>query len=417
MAAVLLPVSRRFRPFMRRSLVLITAASLLLLAGSSRAGDLRITLPKRTKPTPVQALNRDGVKAVEKHNYKLAKKLFYKAYLLDPNDPFTLNNLGYMAELEGDVERAQRFYSLSAEQTSDATVDVASTKSVKGKPVTQIAGNAADTGMMVNQLNIKAIMLLNKDRAPEADLVLEKALAMDPRNPFTLNNLGYAKEKEGEYEKAMSFYTQAANLHSEEPVLVTVHQSWRGKGISEVAHKNAEKTRKLIESAEDHDTLVARLNLRGVSALNRNDRRAAREYFTQAYKLAPEDAFTLNNMGYVSELDGDRETADFYYDKARQADRHNHKVEVSNVKDAEGRKLDEVAGISDEKVNEKIDAQREMRARMGGPVQLKRRDNTPVPEPANPPAPQKTSPQPQSAPTQPQAPGVEEHPELLLPPQ
>src|SRR5579871_4298390 len=130
MASALLPAFRRFRPFMRRSLVLV--ASLLLLAGLSHAGDLRITLPKRTKPTPVQQLNRDGVKAVEKHNYKLAKKLFYKAYLLDPNDPFTLNNLGYMAELDGDLDRAQRYYGLAADLSSDAMVDKSTDDQVEG---------------------------------------------------------------------------------------------------------------------------------------------------------------------------------------------------------------------------------------------------------------------------------------------
>ena len=73
-----------------------------LLALPCFAKDLHISIPKRTKPTPVQKLNRDGVKQIEKHNYGEAKKLFYKAYLLDPNDPFTLNNLGYIAELESE---------------------------------------------------------------------------------------------------------------------------------------------------------------------------------------------------------------------------------------------------------------------------------------------------------------------------
>jgi len=64
------------------------AISLLLagLAVSASAGDVRISIPKRTKPTPVQKLNQEGVKEVEKHAYKRAKALFYKAYLIDPND-------------------------------------------------------------------------------------------------------------------------------------------------------------------------------------------------------------------------------------------------------------------------------------------------------------------------------------------
>src|SRR5689334_19263141 len=96
---------------------------LFLLLPSLASADFRITIPKRTKPTKVQQLNRDGVRAIQKHDYDQAKKLFYKAYLLDPDDPFTLNNLGYMAELDGDIDRASRFYDLAQQMNSAALVD------------------------------------------------------------------------------------------------------------------------------------------------------------------------------------------------------------------------------------------------------------------------------------------------------
>src|SRR6266568_968900 len=48
------------------------------------AGDLRITLPKGSNPTPVQALNQQGVNEVRKHHLEKAEKLFYRAYLIDP---------------------------------------------------------------------------------------------------------------------------------------------------------------------------------------------------------------------------------------------------------------------------------------------------------------------------------------------
>ena len=99
-----------------RSLRLILFGAVLAITTGAHAADLRIKIPKRSKPTPVQKLNQDGVKAVQKHDYEKAKRLFYKAYLVDPNDPFTLNNLGYIAELEGEIERAQRYYALAAEQ-------------------------------------------------------------------------------------------------------------------------------------------------------------------------------------------------------------------------------------------------------------------------------------------------------------
>src|SRR5712672_2914853 len=79
----------------------------------------RITIPMRGRLTPVQRLNREGVDAVKKRELQKAEELFYKAYLYDPADPFTLNNLGYIAELEGQLDRANYFYKLASEQGSD----------------------------------------------------------------------------------------------------------------------------------------------------------------------------------------------------------------------------------------------------------------------------------------------------------
>jgi Flp pilus assembly protein TadD len=353
---------------------------LLLVAGFSQAEDkgFRIHLPKKSKPTPVQSYNRDGVAAIAKHDYRKAKELFYKAYLIDPNDPFTLNNLGYIAELEGDVDRAQRFYELAGEQNSEAVVDKASSEQVKGRTVASVAGHAEEGGVQINTLNVEALGLLNKDRAPEADLMLQKALKLDPKNPFTLNNMGYTKEKEGELEAAVSYYSAAAALNSTEPIIVTVKSEWRGKPISQVAADNAKKVRKVLQTDETNETKVARLNLQGVSALNRNDRKSARQYFQQANKLAPEDAFTLNNIGYVAELDGDRETADFYYGKAKEAERRNTKVGVATRREAEGKRLAEVADNNGNMVESRIKAQQDLRQRQAGSPVLRRRDNSVV---------------------------------------
>lgn len=354
------------------------------LVASAAAGDLRITLPKRSKPTPVQNLNRDGVKAVEHHDYERAKRLFYKAYLLDPDDPFTLNNLGYIAELEGDVDRAQRFYELSQQMGSEALVDKSTTESVIGKPVAKVAGNAASDGLQVNRLNVAAIGLLQKERAPEADVLLTRALAIDGKNPFTLNNLGFAKEQEGDLEGALQYYSRAANTNSDEAVVVTVHSSWRGKPIREIAQSNADHVRDAINNPSSSGDQVARLNLQGVSALNRNDRRTAREAFQQAYKLKKDDAFTLNNMGYLAEMDGDRETAQYYYQKAQEAEHAREKVGVATRKNAEGHQLQQVAATSTDNVDLRIQQALEKKRREGGPVVLRKRSGETIVEPKQP---------------------------------
>lgn len=365
-----------------RGLLLFLAAGLLL---ASQAGaQLRITLPKRSQATPVQKLNREGVKAIKHHDYEKAKKLFYSAYLIDPNDPFTLNNLGYISELEGRVDRAERFYALAAENRSDAAVDMSNVAAAKGKPVSQIAGAADDRQMQVNRFNVEAINLLLKDRAPEADLVLQRAVALDPNNPFTLNNLGFAREKEGEYDQALAFYSRSAQQHSHEPIVVTLDRDWRGKPISEIADRNARALRKLMAKEQSLTVRVARLNLQGVSALNRNDPQTARQDFQKAYKLDSENAFTLNNLGYMAELDGDRETADFYYAKAQEAQRANRRVDVATRAEAQGQLLQRVANGSDQAVQQRIETALVAKRREGGPVRLMHRDNTPVIEPDKP---------------------------------
>ena len=357
-------------------------AFLLLIVASflhAEEKTLRISIPKHTKPTPVQALNRDGVKAVEKHDYEKAKKLFYKAYLIDPNDPFTLNNLGYMAELEGDVDRAQRFYQLSQDQNSQATVDRSSNDDLKGKTVAAVAGHAQTGDVQVNVLNVEAISLLNKDRVAEADEILQKALRLDPKNPFTLNNLGYTKEKEGELEAATNYYRAAASANSTEPVVVALNKGWRGRPISEVAADNAKKLQKALKNGESNDAKVARLNQRGVSALNANDRVKARQYFEEAYKLDPDDAFALNNMGYVAELNGDRESADFYYAKAKEADNHERHVTLASRPEDEGKKLVEVADKNDTKAEASMQAQQELQRRSGkAPALIDRETGQPL---------------------------------------
>jgi len=372
--------------FVPRRLALV-AALVIACALPSLAGDVRISIPKRTKPTPVQKLNQEGVKELQKHEYKKAKATFYKAYLIDPNDPFTLNNLGYIAELEGQADRAERYYSLAQAQGSDAVVYKSTERAAVGKPVDQIAGNAADNKMQVNRINVYAIGLLQKDQAPEADLALQKALKLDPTNPFTLNNLGYAREKEGELEQAYKFYSEAANQHSDTPIVVSMKQSWRGKPISEVAEANANKVRNLMDHEQSIADRVARLNTRGVAAINRNDYKLARTYFSEAYKLDPRNAFALNNMGYLSELDGDKETADFYYDKAKEADQSSMKVAYASRKDVEGMKLAAVADDSDGAVNKAIEEAAALRRAEGGEVVLRYRNNQPVMEPAVPPKP------------------------------
>jgi len=364
-------------------------------ATGARAGDLKIKLPKRSQTTPVQRLNQEGVEDIRKRKYDKAETSFYKAYLLDPDDPFTLNNLGYVSELKGQVDRAERFYELAGQQASEAVIFRASSRRVEGHTLKEALA-IPGTPLELNHDNVEAVRLLSQGRAPEADLFLKQVLAKDPNNIFTLNNMGVAKEMEGESQAALKFYDEAAATHSDASAVVTLARSWRGKPVTEMAAQNARNLRGRLEAEEKNpEVKVADLNISGVSAINRNDLGAADQAFRKAYALNPNNAFAVNNIGYLAEIEGDRETAQFFYDKA-QTVAGKATVGLATRHAAEGSKLYQVAGQNDAKVEATVKQERDARRAIGEPNLLRHRDNSPVQEPAvapsNSPSPQQQNP-------------------------
>jgi Flp pilus assembly protein TadD len=347
------------------------------------AGEIKITLPRSSHLTPVQRLNQKGVEAIHKHAYESAEALFYKAYLLDPDDPFTLNNLGYISELQGQVDRALNFYQLASQQATDAVIARASSPRVEGRSIKEALA-IPDLPLQIDHDNVEAVRMLSQGRGPEADLFLTQVLQKDPNNVFTLNNLGVAKEMEGESQTALKLYDQAAAVASNASAVVTVNRSWRGKPASEMAAQNAKNLRTRLENERGIETRLAELNIRGVSALNRNDVRDAEQDFRDAFALDPSNAFAINNVGYLSEIQGDRETAQFYYDKAQTMPGANLKVGLATRSSAEGSPLVQVASENDSEVGAKVAQQQNARRAQHAPVVLLHRDNTPVQEPGAP---------------------------------
>lgn len=364
---------------------LASALLLVTMVASAFAHDIKIEIPKPSHLTPVQRLNRDGVEALRRRDFAKAEKIFYKAYLFDPDDPFTLNNLGYISELKGDAERAHDFYTLASQHASEAVISRSSPESLQGKPM-QAALAVPELPLQMNRDNVEAVRLLSLGRAPEADLLLQQTLKRDPQNVFTLNNLGVARETEGETQDALRLYDQAASSQSDARAIVTPDRQWRGKRVTEMAAQNAKVLRERMSTQNTLAAQVAMLSLRGVSALNRNDIQIAIRDFKQAYNLDPTSAFVLNNIGYVSELQGDRETAQFYYDEARRAGNANAVVGLATRQSAQGQALSQVANDNDSAVTNQLAAEREVRRRQRAPVVLLRRDNSVVQEPPAPPS-------------------------------
>ena len=380
----------------------LTIAALLGLgAHAAWARDtITITLPRHSNLTFVQRLNREGVLAVQKHDYAKAANLFYKAYLFDPSDPFTLNNLGYISELEGQLDRANKFYKLAAEQGSNANIDVSSVKELKGQPMQAAFSGLQDAPMRVNRLNLEAVNLLSEGRNSEATGLLQQALSLDPQDPFTLNNLGAADEATGDVGGAMKYYTAAAGARSSDVVAVTQNRSWQGKSVSEMAAANVMRLEGQSQENGPSDMQVFLLSEQGVFAANENDWSTAKRDFMQAYALDPTSAFSLNNRGYVAEHDGDLESAQFFYQKAGQAYGAGLPVGLATSPSAKGQALSRVATQSRVEVDGALDVYSRERRGQPGSIELTPRgaaatgDSTAPPQqPSSPDAPLPAAPE------------------------
>lgn len=361
-------------------LKLTAVIAFILVSGSHDiwAGDiLKITIPKHSELTPVQRLNREGVDAVNRKQYEKAATLFYKAYLYDPADPFTLNNLGYISELQGELDRARNFYALASEQSSNANIDRSNAKQLEGQPMQYAFKSLQDVPMRVNRMNVNAMDLLSKNRGVEAVSLLQETLSLDAQNPFTLNNLGVAEETIGDYDNALKSYAAAAESHSLEPVVVTLDRSWRGKPVSAMATASARRLEARMKKMDSAKVNAIMFTLRGVSATNRNDVTAARQDYIHAYSLDPDSAFSLNNRGYVAEMDGDFEAAEFFYGKARKASDSNARVGLATLPSAEGERLFTVATDSDHLIDSELDKYSLDRRRQTGPIELTHRKYAP----------------------------------------
>lgn len=240
--------------------------------------------------------------------------------------------------------------------------------------------------MRVNRMNVDAMSLLSRDRGFEAVALLRKALSMDPQNPFTLNNLGVADESIGDYKDALLSYTSAAEAHSSERVAVTQDRAWRGKAVSAMAAASARRLAERMRKLDNAEVNAVMLTLRGVSAINQNEWPAARNDFLLAYSLDPSSAFSLNNRGYVAEMDGDLETAQDFYEKARKASGSNQRVGLATQLSAQGEMLSRVATTSNLRVDTKLKLYSEERRRQTGPIELTPRGNVPDGDSSTPPA-------------------------------
>ncbi|HKR28649.1 MAG TPA: hypothetical protein VJS11_14395, partial [Acidobacteriaceae bacterium] len=108
-------------------------------------------------------------------------------------------------------------------------------------------------------------------------------------------------------------------------------------------------------------------------------------------------AFSLNNLGYVAERDGDLETAQYFYARARSAADAHARVGLATQSIADGSRLNTVAEENTGKVDDALQSFARERRQEQGPIELTPRYGSiqpdasarpttpPVPKPQQPP--------------------------------
>jgi len=98
--------------------------------------------------TKAALLSLRGVAAANRNDLTDARRYFKSAYALDPKYAFAVNNIGYLAEIDGDLETAHDFYEeASAARRSDARVGLATSRPVEGMKLSMVAD---DSGKQVD---------------------------------------------------------------------------------------------------------------------------------------------------------------------------------------------------------------------------------------------------------------------------
>ena len=118
-----------------------------------------------------------GVSATNRNQWSVARQDFLEAYTLDPRSAFALNNRGYVAEKDGDLETAQFYYTEARKaQDADAKIGVATQSSAEGKRLTVVAsesneqvGGKLDEYQEARRREGRPIELKHRDNTPVGD--------------------------------------------------------------------------------------------------------------------------------------------------------------------------------------------------------------------------------------------------------
>ena len=98
---------------------------------------------------------------------------------------------------------------------------------------------------------------LCKQNYTKAEEYLEKALEINPNNPYAILNMGCVCQNTGRPEKARQMYQKVIDLESQAPAERSNEDWARGKKLSEIAKKNLETFKIECRNGKNMGTLRA----------------------------------------------------------------------------------------------------------------------------------------------------------------
>jgi tetratricopeptide (TPR) repeat protein/predicted Ser/Thr protein kinase len=188
--------------------------------------------------TVAQQYNERAQEAEGRGEIGTARDLYRKAIIADTSYALAWNNLGSLALGERDSAEAERCFRRAAAadpSSPEGLYNLASLRSDRGDSVSAEefyrASLRANPGYVPSYNNLGRL-LLETGRAAEAADVLDRALALDPQEPYAvfipylLKNRGLAAQQLGEDDAALEFWTRGAARDSSNAELRRLIAEW-----------------------------------------------------------------------------------------------------------------------------------------------------------------------------------------------
>ncbi|MFC1590642.1 tetratricopeptide repeat protein [Candidatus Omnitrophota bacterium] len=242
-----------------------------------------------------------------------------------PASPRPYNKLGSFFLAKGDLERGVQYFKKSyvADPGFDPAKDnftmayylLRKKKKEEGLIAARVEdGDAAGEAALMNSLGMEQGLEGNIGNAVS---LFREAIELDPGNAEYFNNLGLAYYRKDDLARAKESFGKALELDPEN------EKTKADLGLVERRLEIAEGPQGPSAGGKDAGgaaDAVTALNQKGEEAGRSGDLDAAVSIFEKALKLDPEDARTLNNIGYAYFKKADYRKAKRYFKKALEAD-------------------------------------------------------------------------------------------------